>query len=247
MTRTTHRRLLAETITCSPFSAFLRRFPGLLQILLIFGAAAAPPAQAQITFSGGTLQTYLRVAPLSPRGGEASLSTGAYGATISDYSITCYEDCDGLPFGGALASLTYSLNLTDAGLTWSAMSFQGVDSGDATNLEWYLEAFFTSPDHFGFQTVKSTNVDAACGLCSRSFSVGTSSWFDGSNWQGAVTIFGQGSLREGRQRLMQSVTANTVAFVSVPEPATWAMLILGFAVLGAAMRRVRTLPLGAMT
>lgn len=70
---------------------------------------------------------------------------------------------------------------------------------------------------------------------------GGTGFFDGAS--GGFESSGVLSFPGGRPTVTQTFAGRLVAPAAVPEPGTWAMLIAGFGVLGAAMRRRRmTLP-----
>ena len=199
-------------------------------------ALAAAPAASAADFESAYLQSYFQVSPLAPQTYDAPYGAGAHAGSHYDYNITCSGgSCAGLPFGGNLGDVTFSFDLSDNGVLWDMSAFQGSDSGDESLYDWYLEVFYSSTQPFRFVTSDVRSLSTIdCGDCQRSIQADTDTYFDGSLWRGSVVLYGNASISMGRQSLSQIFSATISA---VPEPASWALMLLGFATIGSAMRR----------
>ncbi|MFM9853306.1 MAG: PEPxxWA-CTERM sorting domain-containing protein [Sphingomonadaceae bacterium] len=211
------------------------------------------PAQATIVFSDNFNTENGGATALNFRGFTNFLSTGSRDvdlvATPNPFGITCAGgsgscvDLDGSPGPGTLASrnsfafntgdvvrLSFLLGGSQRGRTdnW----FSGFDFGANT-----LITSFGS-NYFGTDTVSAGGTFSG-------FSVGTSvnspdpfslrSIFFTAGQAGSLTFnFGTDSA-DNVGPLLDNVSLDITA--AVPEPATWMMLLAGFGLIGAAMRR----------
>jgi hypothetical protein len=197
---------------------------------------AAVPASAQISFDRGSIDIQ------GTGGTSATLGPGGQSA---GFNFSDYSACDGqeefcltLPYGGRYANGGYSISITGNSLSYRFDLWQGSDIGGPLANDYLLEAFFISDTPVRLRSAGRASFSLAngCGGCGHVFDIGGASADlrpDG-RWDIGFTAFLQGNSNNGGQRLVQE---GRLKIAAVPEPASWALLIVGFGLVGAAARR----------
>lgn len=207
----------------------MKTIPMLAATTALLGLAWSTNTSAAIQLDSGLLQT--------SKGEISPISLGLNTLNAQGYDILCHAQfCDGLRFGGATYDYKWSANVTPAMTVFLFSGFQGSDLGYVAD-DYYFEAIFSAPREI---IARPNHVVTAstenCGNCTRYFDAVVSTWEDSGRWYAGMSVYGQGTVSIGEQSLEQLFS---VKLAEVPEPGTWAMMILGFAAIGGAMRRKR--------
>jgi len=226
------------------------------RILIALAASAAfiAPANAAVVFSdnfdgegsGNSILNYTNYANFDSTGGGATdlIHTG------NQFSIDCAGgsgacvDLDGSPGPGELTSKAFfAFNAGDVvRLSYDLSGNQRIGGSD----DWYSGFTFaglTQINDYGFNYFGSDNIvndylttnisTSSSDVLGDAFT--TKSIFFTAGTAGSVQFFiGSGSV-DNRGPILDNVTLSIGG--AVPEPATWAMMIMGFGVIGSAMRR----------
>ena len=199
---------------------------------------AAMPAAAQISFSNGVMDI------LGDGGTGGVLGPGAQGNSFNfaDFSACDQNEafCQTQPYGGRYANGGYSISITNSTLSYRFDLWQGTDVGGPLENQFELLAFFISdrPVRTTVTGSSSVTLENGCTSCTRSFGLGQASTErrpDG-RWDVVFLASMFAGASNGGQRLQQQ---GSLSISAVPEPASWAMLIAGFGLVGAAQRRRR--------
>jgi hypothetical protein len=199
---------------------------------------AAPSEAAVISFDRGSVDI------LGDGGTGTFLNMGTQSGRFSfnDYSACDgqEEDCLSLPYGGRYANGGYAISITSNSLSFQFDLWQGTDIGGPLGHDILLEAFFISdvPVRLYSAGRGQFRLENGCTACTRSIGLGEAAAElrpDG-RWGINFFLFSQANASNGGQRLVQE---GRLKITEVPEPASWAMLIAGFGLVGAALRRRR--------
>jgi PEP-CTERM motif-containing protein len=228
-----------------------------MKSIILFAAAAAiaAPAAAQVTVDGSIDAAYGSASATVTT--DAAAPTGNFDAPTSTATVgyDLYQTVDGgyvyglvSPHGdaapvGTFANLYYDLNPTVG---------DGSDLGFEIGLGTVTAFIPGKNGQVGFSTALDSSLfDTASGADGFEFSLATSlftspiaglAYYDGQTFEPTiVTRLSQslsysvaGGDTYGEDRLGALVVGSTGA---VPEPATWAMMLLGFGAIGVGMRK----------
>lgn len=190
---------------------------------LTLGAAALPAAAAttidfdEFTHSGVTRNLTRTVAS----GGFSFVSDS--GSGLSAWGATHPNNADQ---GGATLTTWNAGSVAISRLDGSAFSLASIDMTDMYNTAGLLEVLFTFFD--GTRTTTETfALDRVRGLKTITLDRDNLMWF---------TISGADSNRAFQ---IDNMVWDEAVVSAVPEPATWAMMIIGFAGVGVVVRRTR--------
>ena len=210
----------------------------ILSLAAVAGLLASTTAPAAIHFDRGMLQ-------LSGDGLSETLLLSP-GLTASGFSFYDYSACDGneegcigLPYAGRRADGSWSISITDNSAVHRFDLSQGSDIGGPLEHEYFLELFFVADRPLKAQfSGDSDFAELDCSGCIRVNSQGVGGMMQRPDglWEVNITALVQGRLAQGGQSLFQAGAFN---LAEVPEPTSWAMLVAGFGLMCAAMRRRR--------
>lgn len=209
-------------------------------------ALVAAPASAEPRLDYAEL--YYRFANYDSSSGiRAPYGPGSYDIRFFEREDHCCEGIDdcgdddcGFLTDAALSDITLTFDLSDDGVAWDLSIFQGAEGWGPPTAEWELFVSYSSPDPFRFITRDAQSLSTiGCGNCERYIESEVFTYFDsaGSVWRGDVWLYGGASVGFGMQTLSQVYSARVAA---VPEPATWAMMLLGVGAVGVPLRRRRS-------
>lgn len=215
----------------------------------LFAAAASVcltfPALGAVTYQSGDADWFNMTLGM---GGSADypLATGANGESFYTYGLTCFgQGCEGLPWGGSLLSDSWSVGVSNDALNYNFSALEGTDSGAVvTDMSLFL-LFHTDrkPLVFGFQNASMTPPGPNCIDCQDSFSWSSGSQTDfGGGYYAFVLATSDASIGYGENVVSDRLH---VVVAEVPEPATWAMMLVGLSGMGAALRSQRKRPAAA--
>ena len=193
---------------------------------------AATTGVTNVDFDGATTSTYiLGCATHTYTQGGVTITQSTNNAFLTDPSFTSYYynwgtgDVINTPYEGTL-TITFAAPVTafalDLGTFYGTPIPPGVTPGAATTAYGQPVQIGTSQGNFTFNT-NTTQTMAFFGITSDT--AFTSFTIHGlSNQTGASNVF-------------DNVRYGSAAAGAVPEPATWAMMIIGFGMVGASLRR----------
>ncbi|MEW5688218.1 MAG: PEPxxWA-CTERM sorting domain-containing protein [Pseudomonadota bacterium] len=191
-----------------------------LAAALLAGVAGSAQAATVVDFNELTHTSPVKVysAPIVSKGfsfaSEVSLNGLGVWGTINN------ADPDGATLTN-WSSKTITVRRTDG----EAFSFQSLDLSDTYDTGAAAELLFTFFDGKA-QTTQKVTLDRLKGMQTMSFGQGRLEWF---------SIAQTGSV--GMQ--IDNLSFGAAAQGGVPEPATWALMIMGFGAAGASLRRRR--------
>jgi PEP-CTERM motif len=224
----------------------------LATITLVMSCALTSPANATVVFSdnfnsqngGVTALNYSGFSNFSTTGNVDLVATPDFGITCAGGSGSCV-DLDGSPGPGEIQTLaSFSFN------PWERVSFSfDVSGSQRGTLEDFNFGVRTAGGPIAFNNVKVST--AAFGNFNFANNVTSSRNFTGLGWAsgqpfGNVTLrFDPGTAGSFRAYLGSGSADNigvlidnvSIDVAAVPEPATWMMLLAGFGLVGAALRR----------
>jgi PEP-CTERM motif len=211
------------------------------------------PAQASVVFTdnfnaengGNTALNYTSFANFASSGGGFVdlVKTGDFGIACAGGSGACV-DLDGSPGPGQLTSIaSFSFNAGDTiRLSYSLSGnqrvggpdqwYSGFSFGSSTTLNGYGFNYFGSDITVGNFVTTSINTSTATVL-GNGFT--TKSLFFTAGNAGSLKFFIGTNSADNIGPILDNVSLDIGA--AVPEPATWAMMILGFGVIGMSLRR----------
>lgn len=211
---------------------------GLVLAVAMWCGLAASAAHAAVTFDSATFDWTFRLAPAGTTGSDETLALGPNRISISQYNLTCFEEgCDGLRFGGSTGTSVWDMSLLENSLSYVHTAFQGSDDGASAREGYVLEAVFRSLRPLKIASHETRAITSViCGDCVSHITASTSLWTDAGMYFASVLIVGDAFVANGDQRIDHRFTARVA---EVPEPSTWALLIAGFGIVGAALRATR--------
>lgn len=210
------------------------RITTLLLAATAFVGASAANAAATFTFNGGTGGLGAGETSFASFDGGAATNGGVTGTNFVIQSGTNTSGADpavgnqGDPYLSVLGGGTANFVFT------GGISQLGLDYGSADAYNTFVLHFATGPD----QTVTGTQIVASAdGNQTQPRTNGRLTFFAGSGpaITGLTLTSSQNSLE----------TDNYGVIGAVPEPSTWAMMLLGFGAAGVAMRRRKSVTLQA--
>jgi len=193
------------------------------QIYSTSGASAASPSPASIVFGVtnavfGALPLAATIASLQLDAVMPSVTTigsGAFNVTGIDGSFSILSDAP-ITLGGVTSQVLLTATFTNAMLSGtigsSAIILSGGSGSGTVNY---------SSDFLSFAGITETAFTFA-GSATQNLSTGT-----------------QGRLRSFRSTVTGSFSSDPLPSLTVPEPETWALLVLGFGLVGVTSRRRR--------
>jgi hypothetical protein len=199
-----------------------------MAITLAALVAFAAPAQAAVVLSenfdgqngGASALNYTGFTNFTAEGQVDLIKSGDFGITCSGSCV----DLDGSPGPGALVTAIFGYGVGDL------FNFNLSIGGNQRQVGTFDDVFITAFDGVTNAVLGTTSTSVASGA-------GFSTWLQtyGTSGTGSV-YFKIGSLSADNQGpLLDSITIDVTS--AVPEPATWAMMIGGFGLVGASMRR----------
>ena len=219
-------------------------------LFLLASLALASPAAANLVINGGFesgntgfTSTYTFVAPLAvPGGGNNMVPENTY--TIGTNAFNQHPSWARVgPFAGANFLIANGSSSNDAAV-W-AQTLTGLTIGTTYDFSaWAVNVCCNSS--FGGTNVSPLIMSAGSGTTFASSGVlgATGIWtkFTGSfvakNTSTNLSIFTDVNAASGNDFGLDNISV----VAAIPEPATWMMMLFGFGVVGAAMRRRKTVP-----
>jgi hypothetical protein len=199
---------------------------------------AAAPTQAAVRFDSG-------FATFGTGNGDYEEFAPGLGATGRSYGISDIGGCEGADETGercgAFEGSGFGLTLGDASFVYTADLSQNHATASANlQTDIFAQAYFRADRQMVFRVdeVRGYETSLCGGGCSHGFSANffQNQEIDGS-WLAYVDVSTAAATREGIQRLGHQFSAS---LTEVPEPDSWALLIAGFGLVGAAQRRRRS-------
>ena len=200
-------------------------------------ALAAAPSQGMVRFDSG-------FASFSTGNGDFEEFAPGLGATGRSYGVSDIGGCEGADETGercgAYEGSGFGLTLGNASFVYTADLSQNHAMASATlQTDVFAQAYFRADRQMVFRVdeVRGYESSLCGGGCGHSFNstFQQSQDVDGS-WLAYVDVYTAAATREGIQRLSHQFS---VSVTEVPEPDSWALLIAGFGLVGAAQRRRR--------
>lgn len=162
-------------------------------------------------------------------------ATGVTSEAFLKYWGSGYGDLTGSVWGGSNAS-GFTSEITFTALAGYELTILGFDAGCYQNRASCRQFPFSITEIGGGLAASGTNAPPANGRDSQAFSLSYSQ-------TGYVLSWGPDGYDGGLDNIRFDVRATAVGVV--PEPGTWALLILGFGIIGGAMRTSRRVRLTA--
>ena len=179
------------------------------------------------------------------------VSTGVDIVKNGDFGIACSGICidlDGSPGpGGILSTASYNFNAGDlVRLTYDVGGSQRGGSNDSFDVRYFFassttllnagSSFGGGPDQIDFASITGTDYSNGFNVNANDPFSTNSIFFTAANAGSLTFQFASGSA-DNVGPLLDNIVLDVSA--PVPEPATWAMMIFGFGLIGSAMRRRR--------
>lgn len=186
--------------------------------------------------------TLLGTQPVAAAVSLVGRSPGTTGETVdfADYSICDGDEeyCQTLPYGGRYQSGGWQLTLANDGASFAFALRQTSDEGGPLEYAMETAARFRAEREIRIWARSTASVrrfgPLACSGCSFIPVFSYSATPTGDGWQAEFSTSNDVALRVGGQRVASSFVLKVS---EVPEPATWTLLILGYALTGLAVRR----------
>jgi hypothetical protein len=229
----------------------IRSSAGLLPAALLSFAVLAAPASAASLVIDGVDGTFTSLQPRSPGVYGVELRGGRPGAADWEIGVGNQTSVGGKfnqgEFNWAASSDPYAFNLswTASGLSITVGGVTVTDAGDGKGAPLVGDTL-----RIGIVRSATLNLATLDGVAfNQSFGTGSDLlFFSPTSWGGdGFTATGTLSITNG------GGSANAIRFTvgdfapnpAIPEPATWAMMIAGFGLVGASMRRRRVTTVSA--
>jgi hypothetical protein len=198
---------------------------------ILLGASALAFALASLPATAGTLVNGGFENPIgpewfvTPNAGRAMSITNPAGITVTPCGGKWFGFADGGALAGSPGSLTQTIALTAGQTVRGCVGFLGGDY-----LPFDDKGYFTVFDGDTTQHIMDESIST----------VGDYGWTGWMPWSFTATITAAHTFELGMENIGDNVLTSWAVLDTVPEPATWAMLILGFGLVGHAARRRRT-------
>ena len=211
---------------------------------LLAAAALAIPGVANAAYLPTGVQNNVSIATVTGGGWTQCFSQnyGAFGPSIASILSGCSAGSRLMLAGKAVGSNDLMVLAQAATSDVTFNTGTGNVTHNANGVEWY----FSDRYSWGFAPGGSTVNRRSCDTNdSTSFGTGPTvnqrlCWHtNGGNMSGGWRV-GAVDFLNGGVTGYEKVIYTFTGAAGVPEPATWAMMILGFAMVGGAMRRTRT-------